>query len=109
MDESAWEIIKDLDDLENTDTIKFKCEKLIEETYSFGLLLILAIFELQKNGSKMIRFRALAQSLSEKDLIKLYKIERDNMTKKNSKNAKKVIKDVHSCNGIVKNIKYMFI
>ena len=39
--------------------MKVKCEKLIEETYSFGLLLILAILEIQKNGSKMIRFKTL--------------------------------------------------
>ena len=109
MDSLAWEIINELEDLENTDIIKFKCEKLIEETYSFGLLLILAVFELQKNGSKMIRFKALAQNLSEKDLIKLYKEQEDNMTKKNIKNAKKIIKEVHSCDGIINNLKYMFL
>ena len=57
----------------------------------------------------MIRFRTLAQNLNENDLIKLYIKQKDNMTKRNMKNAKKIIKEVCTSGGILKNIKYMFI
>ena len=80
MNSTAWETIDEIEELENSEMMKVKCEKLIEETYSFGLLLILAILEMQKNGSKMIRFKSLAQNLSERDLIKLYRVQKDNMT-----------------------------
>ena len=109
MDSMAWKIVDELQEVESPEILKVKCEKLIEETYSFGLLLILAILELQKNGSKMIRFRSLAQNLNENDLIKLYIKQKDNMTKRNMKNAKKIIKEVCTSGGILKNIKYMFI
>ena len=69
MDSIAWEIVEELESLENSEIMKVKCEKLIEETYSFGLLLILAIYEMQRSGSKLIRFKTLAQNLDEKDLI----------------------------------------
>lgn len=109
MDSTAWRILEELEELENCEMMKVKCEKLIEETYSFGLLLILAILEMQRNGSKMIRFRSLAQNLNEKDLIKLYIAEKDNMTKKNMKKAKRIIKEVHPAKGLVKKVQYMFL
>jgi len=109
MDSVVWEIIKDIDELENSEMMKVKCEKLIEETYSFGLLIILAILEMQKNGSKMIRFKSLAQNLNEKDLIKLYRLQKDNMTKRNIKQAKKIMKEVYPNRGIVRKIKYAFL
>jgi len=109
MDSVVWEIIKDIDELENSEMMKVKCEKLIEETYSFGLLIILAILEMQKNGSKMIRFKSLAQNLNERDLIKLYRLQKDNMTKRNIKQAKKIMKEVYPNRGIVRKIKYAFL
>ena len=109
MDERAWEIVKDIESLENPEVLKAKCEKLIEETYSFGLLLILAIYEMQRNGSRLIRFRSLAQNLNENDLLQLYKSEKDNMTKKNIKNSKKVIKEVYPAKDLIRIIKYMFL
>jgi len=109
MDSTIWEIIDEIDNLENLEMMKVKCEKLIEETYSFGLLWILAILEMQKNGSKMIRFKSLAQNLNEKDLLKLYRLEKDNMTKKNIKNSKKIMKEVYPNKGIITKIKYLFI
>jgi len=109
MDSMAWKIVEELQEVESPEILKVKCEKLIEETYSFGLLLILAILEMQKNGSKMIRFRSLAQNLNENDLIKLYIEQKDNMTKRNMKNAKKIMKEVYPSGGILKNIKYIFI
>jgi len=109
MDTTAWEIIREIEELENSEMMKVKCEKLIEETYSFGLLLILAVLELQKNGSKMIRFKSLAQNLNEKDLLKLYKEQKDNMTAKNIKNCKKIISEVYPSRGIIRKIKYNFL
>lgn len=109
MDSTAWKIVDEIAELENSEMMKVKCEKLIEETYSFGLLLILAILEMQKNGSKMIRFRSLAQNLSEKDLIKLYIVEKENMTKKNMKNAKKIMKEIYPAKGILRKISYKFL
>jgi len=109
MDSEVWDIIDEIEELENSEMIKAKCEKLIEETYSFGLLLILAILEMQKNGSKMIRFKTLAQNLREKDLLKLYALEKENMTKRNMKRAKRIIKEVYPARGIIRNIKYLFL
>ena len=109
MDSTVWNIIEEIENLENSEMMKAKCEKLIEETYSFGLLLILAVLEMQKNGSKLIRFKTLAQNLNEKDLLKLYRAEKDNMTKKNIKNSKRIIKEVYPARGILKNIKYLFL
>jgi len=109
MDTSAWEIVDEIEELENSEMMKAKCEKLIEETYSFGLLLILAILEMQKNGSKMIRFKTLAQNLKEKDLIKLYLLEKDNMTKRNMKRAKKILKEIYPARGLIRSIKYIFL
>lgn len=109
MNEMAWNIVKEIENLESSEILKAKCEKLIEETYSFGLLLILAIYEMQKNGSKLIRFRALARNLDEEDLMKLYKIEKENMTKKNIKNTKKIIKEVYPNRGIIRKVKYFFL
>ena len=109
MDPVVWEVIQDIDDLENSEMMKVKCEKLIEETYSFGLLMILAILEMQKNGSKMIRFKSLAQNLNERDLLKLYRLEKDNMTKRNIKQAKKIMKEVYPNKGIIRKIKYAFL
>jgi hypothetical protein len=102
-------VVEEIEDLENSEMMKAKCEKLIEETYSFGLLLILAILEMQKNGSKMIRFKTLAQNLKEKDLLKLYILQKENMTKRNIKRAKKIIKEVYPAKGIIRNIKYLFL
>jgi len=109
MDATAWSVVDEIEDLENSEMMKAKCEKLIEETYSFGLLLILAILEMQKNGSRMIRFKTLAQNLKEKDLLKLYIAEKDNMTKRNMKRAKRIIKEVYPARGIIRNIKYLFL
>ena len=109
LDSTAWEIVDEIEELENSEIMKAKCEKLIEETYSFGLLLILAILEMQKNGSKMIRFKTLAQNLKERDLLKLYILEKDNMTKRNIKRAKKIIKEVYPANGLIRSIKYLFL
>lgn len=109
MDLSAWDIVDEIEEIENSEMMKAKCEKLIEETYSFGLLLILAILEMQKNGSKMIRFKTLAQNLNERDLLKLYLLEKDNMTKRNIKRAKKIIKEVYPANGLIRSIKYLFL
>ena len=109
MDLVAWEIVEEIEELENSEMMKAKCEKLIEETYSFGLLLILAILEMQKNGSKMIRFKTLAQNLKEKDLLKLYILEKDNMTKRNMKRAKKIVKEVYPAKGLIRSIKYLFL
>ena len=109
MDETAWDIVDAIEELENSEMMKAKCEKLIEETYSFGLLLILAILEMQKNGSKMIRFKTLAQNLKERDLIKLYIVEKDNMTKRNIKRAKKIIKELCPAKGLIRSIKYLFL
>lgn len=109
MDATAWSIVDDIEELENSEMMKAKCEKLIEETYSFGLLLILAILEMQKNGSKMIRFKTLAQNLNEKDLIKLYIAEKENMTKRNIKRAKRIMKEVYPAKGLIRRIKYMFL
>jgi len=109
MDETAWEIVDEIEELENSEIMKAKCEKLIEETYSFGLLLILAILEMQKNGSKMIRFKTLAQNLKERDLLKLYITEKDDMTKRNIKEAKKIIKEVYPAKGLIRSIKYLFL
>ena len=109
IDEVVWDIIGEIEELENSELMKVKCEKLIEETYSFGLLLILAVLEMQKNGSKMIRFKSLAQNMNEKDLIKLYKIQKDNMTKRNIKKTKKIIKEVHPAKGLVRKIQYAFL
>lgn len=106
MDSVAWEVVDELDELENSEMMKAKCEKLIEETYSFGLLLILAILEMQKNGSKLIRFKTLAQSLNEKDMIKLYIFEKENMTKRNIKRAKKIMKEVYPSRSFIRKIKY---
>ena len=39
----------------------------------------------------MIRFKSLAQNLNERDLLKLYRLEKDNMTKRNIKQAKKIM------------------
>ena len=71
--------------------------------------MILAILEMQKNGSKMIRFKSLAQNLSERDLLKLYRLEKDNMTKRNIKQAKKIMKEVYPNRGIIRKIKYAFL
>lgn len=109
MDVTAWDIVDNIEELENSEMMKVKCEKLIEETYSFGLLLILAILELQKNGSKMIRFKTLAQNLKEKDLLKLYMLEKENMTKRNIKRARKIIKEVYPAKGLIRSIKYFFL
>lgn len=109
MDSTAWSIVDEIEDIENTEIMKVKCEKLIEETYSFGILLILAILEMQKNGSKMIRFKTLAQNLNEKDLLKLYKIEKENMTKRNIKRAKGIIQQVYPTKGVVRKVKYLFL
>ena len=109
MEPVVWEIIQEIDNLENSEMMKVKCEKLIEETYSFGLLMILAILEMQKNGSKMIRFKSLAQNLNERDLLKLYRLEKDNMTKRNIKQAKKIMKEVYPNRGIIRKIKYAFL
>ena len=109
MDFAAWNIVGEIDTIEDTEIMKAKCEKLIEETYSFGILLILAILEMQKNGSKMIRFKTLAQNLNEKDLIKLYKIEKENMTKRNIKRAKRIIQLVYPAKGVVRKVKYLFL
>ena len=109
MDSIAWEVVDEIDELENSEMMKAKCEKLIEETYSFGLLLILAILEMQKNGSKMIRFKTLAQSLNEKDMMKLYIFEKENMTKRNIKRAKKIMKEVYPARGLIRKIKYVFL
>ena len=106
MDSVAWEVVDELDELENSEMMKAKCEKLIEETYSFGLLLILAILEMQKNGSKMIRFKTLAQNLNERDMIKLYIFEKENMTKRNIKRAKKIMKEVYPSRSFIRKIKY---
>ena len=109
MNEAAWEIVEELEELENSEMMKAKCEKLIEETYSFGILLILAIFEMQKNGSKMIRFKTLAQNLRERDVLRLYILEKDNMTKRNIKRAKKIIKEIYPAKGLIRSIKYLFL
>lgn len=109
MDETAWKIVNEIENLESSEILKAKCEKLIEETYSFGLLLILAIYEMQKNGSKLIRFRALARFLNEDDLMRLYKKEKENMTKKNIKNSKKIIKEIYPNRGIFRKVKYFFL
>ena len=109
MDSLAWDIVDEIEELENSEMMKAKCEKLIEETYSFGLLLILAILEMQKNGSKMIRFKTLAQNLKEKDLLKLYILEKDDMTKRNMKRAKKIMKEVYPAKGVIRSIKYLFL
>ena len=109
IDEVVWDIIGEIEELENSELMKVKCEKLIEETYSFGLLLILAVLEMQKNGSKMIRFKSLAQNMNEKDLLKLYRLQKDNMTKRNIKKTKKIIKEVHPAKGLVRKIQYAFL
>ena len=109
MDETAWSVINEIAELEDSEMMKVKCEKLIEETYSFGLLLILSILEMQKNGSRLIRFKTLAQNLDEKDLIKLYKVEKDNMSNRNIKNVKKIIQEVHPSRGIIRKVKYHFL
>lgn len=109
MNSLAWDVINDIEKLENSEMMKVKCEKLIEETYSFGLLLILAVLEMERNGSKLIRFKTLAQSLNEKDLVKLYKLEKDNMTKKNIKNCKKIMQEIYPNRGVIRKIKYKFL
>lgn len=109
MDSNAWKIVDEIEELEDSEIMKVKCEKLIEETYSFGLLLVLAIYEMQKNGSKMIRFKTLAQNLKERDLIKLYMIEKENMTKRNIKRVKKIMQEVYPNKNLIRKIKYLFL
>ena len=45
----------------------------------------------------------------ERDLLKLYIMEKDNMTKRNIKRAKKTIKEIYPAKGLIRSIKYLFL
>ena len=49
------------------------------------------------------------KTISNEELLKLYIIEKDDMTKRNMKRAKKIIKEVYPAKGLIRNIKYLFL
>jgi len=107
IDETLDDLIESLEKYPDQDTIKFSCERMIEENYNFGLDLLLCIFELNNSKSKLIRFTSFLNNIEKREAIYLYKLQKNSMSNKVKKLSKSIIISRFPSRNFVEKIVYL--